>query len=134
MVVGPVAGQLLYLAMVLAGLVLRPRCLPHRTLCPLSPGDSRAAGADASPIRCKAEGPHCARRPSGTLGWGIQAVVLVRSDPPSWLSARRSGCTDRASANAPAFAGSGLEQLRDPLVGDPQDATSVTHRKVSSLD
>jgi len=64
----------------------------------------------------------------------FKLVVLVRGDPPSWLSARLSGCTDRASANAPAFAGSGLEQLRDPLVGDPQDATGVTHRKVSSLD
>jgi len=28
-------------------------------------------------------GPHSARRPSGTLGWGIQAVRPLRSEPPS---------------------------------------------------
>src|SRR5450759_4682555 len=60
--------------------------------------------------------------------------VLVRIDPPSWLSPWLSGSTDRAGANAPAFAGSCLEQLCDPLVGDPQDATSVSHSEVSSLD
>src|SRR5450759_858012 len=60
--------------------------------------------------------------------------VLVRIDPPSWLSPWLSGSTDRAGANAPAFAGSCLEQLCNPLVGDPQDATSVSHCEVSSLD
>ena len=59
--------------------------------------------------------------------------MIVRSHPPAWLSPWRSGSTDRASANVPTFAGSCLEQLCNSLVGDPQDATSVTHCEVRSL-